>query len=84
MQIKIQLGKLSMRLELADVLREQQERNGLQLEAVTIEDILGLSQLPPHHRDPFDRILVSQARRGGFHLVSHDPEIARYDVTWMW
>ena len=45
---------------------------------------LELAALPPHHRDPFDRLLVAQARRGGFHLVSHDPEISRYPVPLLW
>ncbi|MDQ3119000.1 MAG: type II toxin-antitoxin system VapC family toxin [Verrucomicrobiota bacterium] len=84
MQIKIQLGKLVPRLSLADVLRDEQQRNGLQIEPVTLEDILGLSQLPALHRDPFDRLLISQALRGDFHLVSHDAEIGRYSAAVLW
>jgi len=38
-QIKVQLGKLALNLPLADVLRDQQQQNGLVLEAVTLEDI---------------------------------------------
>ncbi len=83
-QIKMHLGKLRLRLPLRDVVREQQERNGLVLEPVTLEAVLGLSMLPPHHRDPFDRILVSQAMLGGFELVSGDPEIKRYSVQTLW
>jgi PIN domain nuclease of toxin-antitoxin system len=44
LQIKMQLGKIALRLLLADVLRDQQEQNGLLLEEVTLEDILGLSR----------------------------------------
>lgn len=84
LQIKAQLGKLTLRIPLADVLRDQQQQNGLILEALTLEDILSLSSLPPHHRDPFDRILVTQTQRGGFQLVSNDPEIARYGITVLW
>jgi PIN domain nuclease of toxin-antitoxin system len=84
MQIKVQLGKLKMRLPLVEILREQHQRNGFQLEAVTLEDILGLSRLPDIHRDPFDRLLVAQAIRGGFSLVSQDSEIARYGVAVLW
>lgn len=46
MQIKAQLGKLTLRLPLADILREEQQRNGLQIEAITLDDILALSKLP--------------------------------------
>ena len=84
LQIKMQLGKLALRLPLGEVLRDQQHRNGLVLEAVLLDDILALETLSPLYRDPFDRLLVAQAARGGFHLVSHDPEIARYPVPVLW
>jgi PIN domain nuclease of toxin-antitoxin system len=58
LQIKMQLGKLTLRLPLADVLRDQQQQNGLVLEPVTLEDILALSALPALHRDPFDRLII--------------------------
>jgi PIN domain nuclease of toxin-antitoxin system len=59
LQIKMQLGKLALRLPLADVLRDQQQQNGLVLEPVTLEDILALSALPALHRDPFDRLIIA-------------------------
>jgi PIN domain nuclease of toxin-antitoxin system len=37
--------------------------------------------LPPLHRDPFDRILVAQARCEGLTLLSRDPQVQRYDVA---
>ena len=37
-------------------------------------------ELPLHHRDPFDRMLVAQARLEGLTVVTRDPWIARYDV----
>ncbi len=37
--------------------------------------------LPPHHRDPFDRMLVAQAQEEGLALVSRDPAFAPYDVS---
>ena len=84
LQIKIQLGKLALRLPLADVLHDQQQQNGMALEPVTLEDILALSALPTLHRDPFDRLIIAQANRRGFHLVTHDPELARYPVPVLW
>ena len=62
LQIKMQLGKLALRLPLADVLRDQQQRDGLLLEPVTLEDILALSALPTLHRDPFDRLYHRRRR----------------------
>ena len=56
----------------------------MRLLAIELPDILGLATLPPHHRDPFDRLIISQAQRGGFELVTHDPEIAMYPVGILW
>ncbi|HSO81522.1 type II toxin-antitoxin system VapC family toxin [Thiocapsa sp.] len=40
--------------------------------------------LPPHHRDPFDRLLVAQARQEGLTLVSSDTAFDAYGVTRIW
>ena len=37
--------------------------------------------LPPHHHDPFDRMLVAQARCEGLTLMTHDDNITRYEVA---
>lgn len=41
---------------------------------------LAVADLPPHHRDPFDRLLVAQAQMLGVPLLTSDRQIARYDV----
>lgn len=53
------------------------------LEALTItpEHAWAAGQLPLHHRDPFDRILVAQAQLEGLTIVTRDPDIARYQVA---
>lgn len=48
--------------------------------SVDVIDALAVADLPPHHRDPFDRLLVAQARRHGFTLVTADEVILQYDV----
>ena len=40
--------------------------------------------LPPHHRDPFDRMIVAQAQSGGMTVVTRDVRIAAYDVAVLW
>ena len=84
MQIKHQLGKLPLRVSLAEILRDHEHRNALVVEPVTRGDILALSSLPANHRDPFDRILIAQAKRGDYRLVTCDSEIAKYDVAVLW
>jgi PIN domain nuclease of toxin-antitoxin system len=40
--------------------------------------------LPPHHRDPFDRMLVAQALADGLSIVSIDPQLDAYGITRLW
>jgi PIN domain nuclease of toxin-antitoxin system len=47
---------------------------------VQIKHTLAVQQLPPHHNDPFDRLLLAQALVEGLTLVSRDPTIARYGI----
>ena len=83
-QIKSQTGKLRLSNSLAEVINDHCARFGFLIESITLEQILGLAELPLHHRDPFDRLLVAQAREGGFELVSSDPHLASYDVRLFW
>jgi PIN domain nuclease of toxin-antitoxin system len=43
-----------------------------------------LSQLPFHHKDPFDRILLSQAMTEGFPLLNNDTKFAAYGLNVIW
>jgi PIN domain nuclease of toxin-antitoxin system len=79
LQIKMQLGKLALRLPLADVVRDQQQQNGLVLEPVTLEDILALSLLSqspsrpvrsPHYRSGKSGRLSSRYSRSRIHPLS--------------
>jgi PIN domain nuclease of toxin-antitoxin system len=47
---------------------------------ISIPHALAVAKLPDHHRDPFDRLLIAQARHEGFKLVSRDPHIPLYGV----
>ena len=40
--------------------------------------------LPPHHRDPFDRILIAQSQVEGIPILTADRQISRYDVQVLW
>ena len=83
MQIKAQLGKLTLRLPLRDLV-DDHRRKGMLIAHIEVDDALGLAELPMIHGDPFDRLLISQARRGNFRLVSRDSQIAGYDVPILW
>ena len=63
MQIKIQIGKLHFNLPLPQLIDDQQRVNGLQFLTIEPDHIYTLEQLPFHHKDPFDRMLIAQAMR---------------------
>jgi PIN domain nuclease of toxin-antitoxin system len=84
MQIKRQLGKLQLRLPLADMIASQQQTNQIVLPPVSLAHVLALESLPTHHKDPFDRLLIAQAREEDAVLVSSDPVFARYQIEVLW
>jgi PIN domain nuclease of toxin-antitoxin system len=51
---------------------------------VSVDHAAAVAHLPPHHRDPFDRMLVAQAAVEGAALVSRDDALRPYDVTLIW
>lgn len=83
-QIKSQLGKLELSSGVANVLRGQQTENGIQLLPISVEDILALETLANHHRDPFDRLLIAQAKQRNLTLMTNDRQIHQYDVNLLW
>jgi PIN domain nuclease of toxin-antitoxin system len=84
MQIKLQLGKLDLRLPLAEVIASQQQTNDIQVLSVALGHVLALRDLPAHHKNPFDRLLIAQANAEGAVLISHDPVFAHYPVKVLW
>ena len=78
--VKRSLGKLSIPDEYRRLLLDA----GVEPLAVSVEHAAAVERLPPHHRDPFDRMLVSQATLEGGALVSRDEALRPYDVTLIW
>jgi PIN domain nuclease of toxin-antitoxin system len=78
--IKRGLGKL----EAPDDLLRQLQGAGVELLPVTARHADLVGSLPPHHRDPFDRLLVAQATLEGLPLVSEDAVLRQYDIEVVW
>jgi len=83
MQIKIQLGKLTFQHPLPHIIAVQQEDNDLELLPISIEHIYGLRNLPPHHKDPFDRLIIAQAIGENLPILTVDPVFQQYAVDLM-
>ncbi|HUF31843.1 MAG TPA: type II toxin-antitoxin system VapC family toxin [Acidimicrobiales bacterium] len=78
--IKHALGKLVLPEAAAAYVPEVMRR--LLVEGLPVEHAhaLAVADLPEHHRDPFDRLLVAQAQQLGVPILSADPAFAAYDV----
>jgi len=74
--IKRALGKLAVPRQFSRVLEEQP----FERLAMTVDHAFKVGGLPMHHRDPFDRLLIAQCLVEGLTLVTHDGDIAKYDV----
>ena len=84
MQIKAQLGKLTLPRPLPDLVQEQQQINGIQILPVDLSHIYALQSLPAHHRDPFDRLIIAQATVVGLTIVRADHAFRSYAVPLLW
>ncbi len=82
--IKVALGKLVLRDDLAVVVQDQTTRNPIQLLPISLEDVMAVRTLPLLHKDPFDRMLVAQARILNATLLTMDPLIRQYPVRTDW
>lgn len=76
LEIKRALGKLRVDVELLPEL----ERVGFGVLPITAADATSAARLVPHHRDPFDRMLVAQAGRLGAVVVTRDSMFSRYEI----
>lgn len=84
MQIKIKLGKMIFKDTLENIINEQQAINNIQILPVELSHALYLENLPLHHKDPFDRLLISQAIVENMTLVTADAEFSKYQVNLLW
>jgi PIN domain nuclease of toxin-antitoxin system len=78
--IKASLGKL----ELPDSLSSGIKASGFEQLSITFAHVESTASLPFHHRDPFDRLLVAQAKLEQMTLVTHDRQLEAYGIDILW
>jgi PIN domain nuclease of toxin-antitoxin system len=82
--IKVGIGKLDLP-KLFDVfIPEQLEHNEIELLQIELKHLTPLTSLPLHHRDPFDRLLISQSLVEELTILSADKIFDRYAVNRSW
>ena len=81
--IKKHLGKLTLDISLEELF-DFTNRNQIEIVQITFDHLLTLSELPNHHSDPFDRLIISQAISENLILISRDKIIKKYKVKQQW
>jgi len=82
--IKQALNRPDVRVQPA-LLRRALLEGGWQELPISADHLLAVADLPPLHRDPFDRLLLAQAKADGLLLITGDQQLARYPgpIRWM-
>ena len=83
-QIKTQIGKLMLSASADKLIQEQQQNNELQILPINLAHALKIGELPLHHKDPFDRLLVAQAIVEGYILITKESLLSQYPVNVIW
>lgn len=84
MAIKINLGKLQLEDPLSVFIEQFVLKNDIIVLPVYAEHTLPLVHLPPHHKDPFDRIIIAQAMTHNMPVISKDDVFDLYPITRIW
>lgn len=82
--LKYARGRLLLPTPPEHFVPSERDGRGIAPLAIDEEAALHLSKLPSLHRDPFDRILVSQAIVHGFTILTPDPLITQYPARTIW
>lgn len=84
MAIKISLGKLKLTDPIESFIPDELQANDIRLLEIDFRHVAGVVSLPFHHRDPFDRLLISQAQVEDLPILSADRLLDRYRVNRLW
>ena len=76
-RIKQALGKLSITPNFYEVIKDE----GFEMLPITPEHACAVGNLQMHHRDPFDRMIIAQAKLEGLMVVTHEAIFKKYDIS---
>jgi PIN domain nuclease of toxin-antitoxin system len=81
--VKYQLGKLPLPEHPETYLPKQRDRHQIASLSLDENSVVQLAELPPLHRDPFDRMLICQALQNGLTIATVDSAVRAYPVSVM-
>lgn len=82
--IKVSLGKLELLLPYNKLIPEQLEENDISILPIELSHLNKVINLPFHHRDPFDRLIIAQALSEDISVVSSDTAFTQYGIKLIW
>lgn len=82
--VKINVGKLKLPQPFGELIPEQLIRNEIEILNVELPHLTSYIGLPLHHRDPFDRLIIAQAKVEQMPVVGKDGEFAKYEIERLW
>jgi len=82
--VKYSLGKLHLTEPPKEFISNRIQANTLTELPISLNHTYASHNLPPHHKDPFDRLLVAQAMASQLPLLSPDVQLSAYDITRLW
>jgi len=82
--IKFASGKLRLPQPPAAFIAQRMAEDAVGALSILHAHALRAGELPPHHRDPFDRLLIAQAQIEGLTVLTADRQFAKYDVPVHW
>ena len=82
--IKYQLGKLPLPEPAKSYIPDRVDHYGFIHLSINMKDVLEISNLENHHKDPFDRLLIAQGRTHNLPILTIDEKFDLYDVDVIW
>ena len=81
--VKVNIGKLSLSRPYTEI-KDRMEENFIELLPITFDHTVLLTDLPLHHRDPFDRLIIAQAMTGKMTVLTKDENFNHYPIDIIW
>lgn len=84
MAIKSSIGKLKLKQPIEKFFPTQLQENSILQLDISFRHVVGVTSLPFHHRDPFDRLIISQAIQENLPILSSDEAFDAYNIQRLW
>lgn len=82
--IKTSLGKLALLQPFDQLIPAQMEQSAISVLPIEVQHLSKIIDLPFHHRDPFDRLIIAQSLYENLPVITKDAAFSRYSVQLIW